>query len=140
MKQAGLYKLTLYENKDLQVVYNSLGQVQSVSTSGSTTVISEEAKPKYNLNLSEAANNDLLASHSFEFLNYDLDNEILNVQLSTSIYGFIPVYELNDGKKYIILSPFFASIGDLDSQVSHSWPVTLTPRIDINNVDIKEVE
>lgn len=139
MQQSGLNKLTLYENKDFEIVYTE-GKVQSISNTGDALEFDTENEPKLNQDLGNAFNNDILTAYEFLFLLYDFDTYAEDVisLLSSSIYGWIPVYEMNDNDKFLILKPFFAEVGELDTKVSHSWPVTMTPRIDVNNVDIKE--
>ncbi len=137
MQLAGINKISFYENKGLAITYTD-GQCTYVSTDGEFIEVDYTNRPTLDQDFKNAANNELLVDYSINFLLYAFDNDELE-KLTTSPYGFIPVYEMNDNKSFLINQPFFAEISELDSQVSHSWPITMVPRASVNNVDVKEV-
>lgn len=140
MQQAGLNSIVLYENKDVSLTYDASGNVSDISNSGAViTIENDENRPRLSQDIDSAANNDLLMNYIFDFLVFDFDQDTILSFLSTSIYGFIPVFNMNDSDVFLVNQPFFAEVGELNAQSSNSWPVSLTPRNPINNVDVKEV-
>lgn len=49
MEQAGIYKITLYENKGVSILYNSDGSIYSLENTGDTIEITNEQKPFMNI-------------------------------------------------------------------------------------------
>lgn len=139
MQQGGVNNIKLYENKGLSLTYDVSGNVVSIANSGEIIDIEVKNEPVLTQDLEEAENNEILADYSFEFIQFDFDSDENLSKLATSIYGFVPVYEMNDLNKYLINSPFFAQVDGLNSNESHSWSVELKPRVRIADVDVKNV-
>ena len=131
--QAGVYKLDLYEAKDVVFTYDGNDDIDSISNSGEVYNFETDYNdPKYSNGKESAKNNDLINAQKLEFHIDTLDSINFDImeKLQSSIYGFIPLMELLDGSKFIINTPFFPEVSKLNSQVSHTFNIEMNPRID----------
>lgn len=112
IEQAGVYKITLYENKGVSVTYNQDGSVQTFSTTGDIIVLENSDCDTMELGLSftskRNANNKLKYKHTVTWTQLGLDNdniELINT-LKQSIYGWIVELEMYNGEiRRIITNP-----------------------------------
>jgi len=134
ISQAGLYKLTLYENKSFSFLYNADGTIDFDSISNSGDVLEFETndnRNKYSNEIKTARNNDVVNSHKLELWINGLIQSNLDTleKLTSSIYGWIPLIEFMNNDKYLIDVPFFEKVNPFDSQVTHTFFIELKPRL-----------
>lgn len=132
ISQAGIYKLTLLENKELVIVRDSNKNITAITTSGETIELNtDDNRPNYKNDLDSGDNNVVLNEHIKEFIISSLTEESFDEieQLNNSIYGWIPIIEFMDNQKYIINTPFFVSIGRVNTQTSHIFKIELETRV-----------
>ena len=95
MEQAGLYKITLYENKDLLINYDLF----SISNSGE--IIELENRPKLEIEPEKG----VIKYKIFEQLN-DLNQPNIDI-INNTIYGWIAKFDFLDNTTKIIDKAFF---------------------------------
>lgn len=128
-EQAGIYRLVLYENKDLGVVYNQDGSVQSLSNSGDVIEIENSDENTVGLGMTltpkKSANNKLKYKHSITWSQFGLDNSDVINTLKCSIYGWIPEIEFYNNKKSVLLNPIKFIESSINNNVSNSYEIAL---------------
>lgn len=132
ISQAGIYNLSLYENKDVVLTYSG-DNITAISNSGDILTFNTDYNdPKFSNDLKEGNNNVVINDYTIEFHIETLDQSNFDTieSLQSSIYGWIPVIEFMDGQKYIINVEFKPEVGDLDSQNSHTFPIEMKPAIE----------
>jgi len=132
ISQAGIYKLDLYENKEVVLTYDSNGDIDSITSSGDVLNFdTDNNSPELKNNLESGENNIIINDYEISFHIDSLSQENFDIieKLQSSIYGYIPVFEFMDGQKYIINIPFKPVIKKVNSQVSHTFDITLNPSI-----------
>jgi len=103
-EQAGIYKINLYENKGLNLIYNDDGYIESITTTGQTISLTNCQEIKMDVEQVRNKNNKLSFIYNLEYFIFDLTfdkiDEILN--LKSSIYGWMPeLYFYNNNRKFV---------------------------------------
>jgi len=134
ISQAGLYKLTLYENKSFSFLYNADGTIDFDSISNTGDVLGFETndnRNKYSNEIKTARNNDIVNSHKLEFWINGLIQSNLDTleKLQSTIYGWVPVMEFMDNQIYLVNAPFFLVVLPFQSQVTHTFKLEMITRI-----------
>lgn len=132
ISQAGIYQLNLLENKGIVKTKNADGTITAITTQGDTLTFETNAnRPEYKNDLDPGNNNVVINEHIKNFILNSLTDDNYNIieQLSDSIYGWIPVIEFMDNTKYIIQTPFFGSVGKVNTQQAHTFRIELEPRL-----------
>lgn len=131
MEQAGIYKITLYENKGFEIHYRPNGSIKTVSNTGETITLenADELTQDIELNIDyrRSDNNKLLYKHeiNWKLLGLDADNiEKINL-LKKSYYKFIPVIEYYNETQSILLNPVSLVNTSIDNNVSNSYNIQL---------------
>lgn len=131
-RQAGLYKLTLYEAKEIGIVYNSSGELVSIVNSGEILSFDTENNTEFADALESAFNNLVRNDYSIEFKLFGLDQISIVEQLNNSIYGWVPVFEFMDTQDKALIVPFFGVSDGVKTNTSHSYKISLKPRKNTN--------
>lgn len=141
MEQAGLYKLDLYENKGVVITWVDKESFSYISNTGEVISITNDLEPIFSKDLAEAFNNEIKYDYIFNYALNDLSTANFDEieALSDSIYGFIAVGTYQNGKTFLINTPFFGVVQAVDSNVSHSFKVELKPRKTTSELMIKKV-
>ncbi len=128
MEQAGLYKISLHENKGVSITYDSEGGISNLTSSGEVLDF-ETNLNKFSDNLSNSINNLILNEYviSIEIEGISEALEVIT-KLNNSIYGWIPVFEFMDKQEKAILTPFFQNAPEVNTSVSHTFKVEMKPR------------
>ncbi len=134
ISQAGLYGLTLYENKGFSFDYNANNTVDEASIINTGEIYSFETNDNRNNLFNEirsANNNEIINDYTINLWISGLTQDNLDTieELQRSIYGWIPVLEFMDNQKYLINEPFFQAAQPFNSQISHTFKVDYKPRI-----------
>ncbi len=133
IQQAGIYKLDLYENKDVVLTFDSNDDITAISNSGDVLNFETDYNdPKYSNDKEPGKNNIVINKHKILFHIDTLDQSNFDIieKLQSSIYGWVVLIEFFSGDKYIINIPFFPEIDKLNSQVSHTFDIEMNPRIE----------
>ncbi len=129
MDQAGLNKITFYENDGFSITFNASGEVTAMSTTGDTIELEYcDNMPKLKMNVTPGNNNILLYDYSLNANINDLTTanfqEIQDLLNNTS--GWIPKFDFNNGKSKVVNQCFKASnIDELDNNVSNTFKTFL---------------
>jgi len=140
IEQAGIYRVTLYENKGLSIIFIDNNTVRNVTTSGATIVIENSDCETMNIKLEfehrRAASNKLkyLNTLSWILLGLTDDNIDLIAQLKESIYSWVPVIEFYNNDQKIITNPFLFDGSEIDNNVSNSFNIELKNAIFGNRI------
>lgn len=134
IKQAGVYKITLYENKGFSFDYNVDGSIpiNSISNNGNVLELTTDSNfAEYSNGIISAGNNAIKNRHliKFQMNGYNQQNLFTLEKIQASIYGWIPVLELMDNQTYLINEPFKQKVNPLNTQVTHTFFVELEPII-----------
>jgi len=131
MEEAGVYKITLYENNSVNITYDGSGAITSISTSGDTIDLTNCVnQPRLEVGMNSANNNTLLFDYviSAELHDFSAASYTILEQIYESTYGWIPEIEYYNGTKILINDPFFGESNDLDANVSMSYSLEIKPR------------
>ena len=136
MEQAGLNKITLYENKDIVYHYPDTSnpyEIDSISNSGDIITFDLCTEmPQLNFKSSPAENNELFQLYNLIITLDGLQQSILDkIQtISESIYGWVPYLEFMNATKQVIPVPFWTNkVNDLNTSTSHHFVLNLSNRI-----------
>jgi len=127
-QQAGLYKLKLYEAKDISIAYVDSEQISSISNSGEVLEFDTENYNTFQDALETAFNNLLRNDYSIAFELFGWGQISIVEKLNNSIYGWVPVFEFMDTQNKVLILPFYGVSGTVDTNTSHSYNVSLKPR------------
>ena len=98
MEQAGVLNITLYEDKNLNIVYDVSNDIENIYTAGDEITILNGARIKFTFGPVKS-NNKLKYNYNLEFLFWDLTLE--NYQqiktIKKSIYGWKPLITFYNG-------------------------------------------
>jgi len=134
ISQAGIYKIKLYENKDFSFSYNEDGTINNDSISSSGNIIelnTNENYGEYSNGINSASNNAIKNRHlvKFQLNGYNQESLFVMEKIQASIYGWIPLLELNDNQTYLINEPFKIKVNPVDTQTTHTFFIELEPVI-----------
>lgn len=110
-EQAGIYKISLYENKDLSFDYTGVGSITGINYGGNLIEIENSNDNTCMLSLVQTpernSNNELRYNSTISYILYDYSVENLQViqKLKQSIYGWIALIEFYNGDLKIINTP-----------------------------------
>lgn len=133
-EQAGIYRITLYEAKDLLFVYGSeslVSYVNSIETAGVIITLENSDCNTMDLDLSfesrRSGNNKLLYKHTitWDLLGIDKINLDKISQLKTSIYGWVALIEFYNNTAQVIENPFRFVNSSIDNNVSNHYNIEL---------------
>ena len=141
MEQAGLYKLDLYENKGVIITWIDKETFSSIANTGIVINVTNDLTPVFSADLSGAFNNELKFTYKFNYVLNDLSGvNFAEIEvLSESVYGFLAVGTYQNGKTFLINTPFFGVFDPVDTQVSHSFKILLETRKPTSALTIKKV-
>ena len=131
-QQAGLYKLTLYEAKDISIVWVNSEEIDSISNSGEALEFDTENNTQFTDALEAAFNNLVINDYNIQFGLFGLDKVSIVEKLNNSIYGWIPVFEFMNTQNKALIVPFFGFSEQVNANTSHSYKISLKPRKKVN--------
>ncbi len=132
-EQAGVYKITLYENNDLILVYSEVDDNTILSLGNITNTIEidnddcETQEINYSFEHQRSANNRLKYLNTISWLLIGLNDSNLDTisQLKKSIYGWIAKIDFYNGDRKIIDNPFRFIMSSIDNNESNSYMIEL---------------
>lgn len=134
MEQAGIFKITLYEDKNLTFTYPDItdeNTITGVNSEGETIELVQCYDiPKLDFKTLNAENNDIVNEYQIIINIDDLTQETFDLieTISNSLYGWIPVIEQYNNNSFCILTPFKVNeYNDMNTNVSHNFLLTLKP-------------
>lgn len=139
LDSVGVFKVTLFENKAFQINRPNIlveNEVNIVNYEGSGVIINSNSDPKWTRTRSLSANrkqayNDVL---NFNLINLTDENRAILKLLRESIYGFIMVFELNNGQSILFIDPVFLRNETIINYDNGSYNLTLTYSVNsLNN-------
>lgn len=133
-QQAGIYELTLIENKGVILTFDSNNDVTNIVSTGNTIELNTNDNViQLSNNIDSANNNELINTYILKLELNGLDQQDLTEQINNSIYGWIPSIEFMDGQTKLINTPFFQKVNEMDTQSTHTYFIEMAPRISVNN-------
>jgi hypothetical protein len=122
MEQAGVYRITLYENKDLTLLFTG-DDVTNIISSGAVIPIENDNCETQEISLVQqpqrSANNKLKYRSRIDWLLFDYSIERLQLinQIKQSIYGWIAKIDFYNSSSKVIPSPlrFIEALNDNNS-------------------------
>ena len=114
MTQAGLHKITLYENKEVLINFDTfdiITQGQQIELNDFPKLIIDPQSVNINYKISAQLDN--------------FDQELVN-NINDSVYGWIALFEFLDLEKKIVEKPFFRLVNsDLDTNIANVRTINL---------------
>lgn len=112
MYQAGIKKISLYENDGIKFYhFNPLDKqdITDLSSSGAIVVIENNQQPSFDCKLAFSNQGELTFSYSLEFFLYGYFSANLGIinQLKRSIYGWCMLVEFYDGTFKFFNNPIY---------------------------------
>lgn len=137
MEQAGIYRVNLYETKNLILGYPELdnsNKIIGIQTDGDIINLENEQRIKFNFN--PKINKNYKTSYDFElnFYQFDLtiDNILLIEQLMGSIYGWSALLIFYNYTAKFIKAPLFLEEAPINTNESHHFDLVLKNRVPSN--------
>jgi len=130
MYQAGVKRITLYENKDITFrFYDPLNSsaITDLTSPGSQVLIENLQRPEYETTLKIGKSGKLTQEHSLSFLLLELsliNLDILN-QLKTSMYGWCFLVEFYDGSFRFYNTPVFCKESDVKPHKDMAYSIKM---------------
>lgn len=129
--QAGIYKITLYENKNIVLNYSDSKTVKSIATGGDIIEIEnsncETSDLRFTIQSRQSANNKRTYQHTLIWKRFGYIQDVIDQieQIRNSIYGWIPVINFYNTENRIILNPFKPIDGSVNTNISHHFELQL---------------
>jgi hypothetical protein len=130
MWQAGIKKITLYENKGITFRYWNPGDLNAITdlvSTGQVISIENIQRPEFEIKLKFGKSGKVLQDFKLEFLLFGLtlDNyDILN-SLKTSIYGWCFLVEFYDGTIKYYNTPLYCRESEIKPHDEMSFKATM---------------
>ena len=127
VEQAGVYKITLIENKGVSVT-RSGDSITDISGTGQTIELENEQELALDFTPERGKNTRLLFQYQLNYKAFDLSKEtkaIIN-QVKRSIYGWLAKVEFYNKDVKIILSPLRFDTGNVNNNVSNHYDLSLS--------------
>lgn len=130
-EQAGIYRIVLYEAKDISFSYTNNNTIRSISNTGSIIEIENYNDSTIDLNFTfthrRSGNNKLQYKNTLIWKQIGLNDSNLDLisQLKTSIYGWVPVIEFYNKSKKIIDNPLKFKSSEIDNNLSNHYNITI---------------
>lgn len=136
-EQAGIYRISLYENKDLLFIYSRDTDNTIINILNSSTVLEIENSDCDTTDLGfsfthrRSGNNTLKYrnSLSWKYIGLTDSNIQLIQQIKQSIYGWVAMIEFYKDEKKIIEQPFKFVNSSIDNNVSNHYNIELQNRV-----------
>lgn len=131
IEQAGIYRITLYENVGIDITYVDSKNISAISNTGEVIELEnsdcETSELRLEFDFRQSANNKTNYRHSLSVLKYGYDNETLEYfhKITDSIYGWIPKVEFYNGDIKVYTNPFKSLETEIDTNVSMSININL---------------
>jgi hypothetical protein len=129
-EQAGVYKIVLYEDKDLSYVYSGGDIVQINNTSTSITLENSDCDTQelnYSFEYKRSPNNRLRYKNKITWLTLGLNDENIEQirQIKQSIYGWIALIEFYNGLSKVIKQPLRFMNSAINNNLSNSYSIEI---------------
>lgn len=131
VEQAGIYRIILYENKGVDLVYRDANTIREISNTGDVVTLENSDDDTMELDFTfkskRSANNKLSYKHTIIWKQLGLDDSNIDLinTLKKSIYGWIPVIEFYNKSQKIITNPFRFTESIIDNNISNHYEITL---------------
>jgi hypothetical protein len=131
MEQGGIYKLTLVENRGLQLNYNSNNEINSIAGNGRLITIQYCQSPNFKFQRVIGLSKLSLREYSIMFREFDYDDiELLLSRLET-YFGYFPViYYLNGAIQFIESPMKITNEPTFESNATHFIPIEMKTEVD----------
>ena len=133
MYQAGLRKLTLYENTGIVLIKDIDGSILSISTAGHQVDITADQRPTLKINAVTGKNREILYEYFYEFYLFGLIDDTLDLFeiLKKSLNGFVAVAYFNDSTNifYYNIPVYCVEDSEMDTNQSMTFHVKLQTRV-----------
>lgn len=131
VEQAGIYRIVLYENKDVNLVFRPDGSIEGISNAGDILTLENSDEDTRELDLilnpRKNKNNKLRYKHTIIWKQLGLDSsnfEIINT-LKNSIYGWLAKIEFYNNTEKIITNPFRFNESSINNNISNHYEIAL---------------
>ncbi len=127
IEQAGIYKVSLIESKELSYRYFG-NNISEILATGAVIDLENNQLPKFTLQPQRDKNNKLKFSYNLEwnFFNFSKENKALINQVKKSIYGWVAKIEFYNGEIKIITSPLRFNNSVIDNNISNSYNISIS--------------
>ena len=125
-EQAGIYKVTLIENKDISIIYQG-ENISQISGGGQSIELDNEQEIVLEFTPQRGKNSRLLFQYQLNYKAFDLSKETKTIinSIKKSIYGWLACIEFYDTTKRIITSPLKFSTGNINNNTSNHYEINL---------------
>ena len=130
MYQAGIKKITLYENKGISFVFYDAGdssKITDLSNSGEVITLENLNRPEFDIKVMLSNSGFVLNEYTLNFLFFGLTLVNFNqlFKLKTSVYGWCVLVEFYDGTIKFYNTPLFCKKSDIKPHEEMSFTVEL---------------
>jgi hypothetical protein len=130
MYQAGVKKITLYENKGIAFTfYDALNSnaITNLTSTGQVIVIENEQQPTFDISLTFSKRGRLLSDYEIKHYLYGLTKENYSAlqSLTTSIFGWCFLIEFYDGTYKFYDTPIYCRESKINPHQEMSFEVVL---------------
>lgn len=130
MYQAGIKRITLYENKGITFNFYdgvNLNSINNLSGQGVILVLENEQQPRFDIEHTFSKSGKLLSDYKLEFYLFGLlqDNYDLLQTFSTSFYGWCFLVEFYDNSYKFYNTPIYYTPSKINPHVAMNYEVTL---------------
>ena len=134
MYQAGIKKVTLYENKSLEFVYydnSDSSKITDIITTGDTIEIENKSLPELDVKHSLGGQGLLLFDYKMKFylLDYSIENLETIAKITQSIYGWKFLVEYYDGVKRFYNASLYSRESSINPHKEFSNEVMLKTQV-----------
>lgn len=121
MIQAGVKSIKLFSALD--VTYDTLSDGAIHNISGTNLDVSITERPSLS-QTPTTINREVMFNVAITLIGFGIDFDLKNLK---NKFGWLPLIVFFNGDVYFHTTPFFLENTELDSNVSHSYPITLKP-------------
>lgn len=126
MEQAGVYRIDLYERKNLNISYDSGGDIENIFTDGEILAIENRQIPVFSYRPEKTNNGEVGKIYTIRWFMYDISSTSLQeiANLKQSPYGWSPEIYFYNGQRKFIDAPFIFS-GSTTPDNSNSFKINI---------------
>lgn len=135
MSQAGVYKISLYENKGVSFTYpdaSDLFSVTGLTNTGEVIEITNDQRIDFDFDIKTGDNAKILFDYTLKFFLFDLTVATIQEaqKIKESVYGWLLLVTFYDGTTKFYNVPFFCpDDAPIKIQDSMAFEVTLKNRV-----------
>ena len=134
-QQAGIKRITLYENKDISFTFwdvNNERAITNILSAGNVISIDYNQKPEFEETVKISKSGEILFKYLLKYfiLNYTTDDLLSIEMILNSIYGWCPLIEYYDGTIKFYNSILYLDETSIKQQKEMSFELELNTRVD----------